>query len=74
MFNDKPKEGGGSGIRKPSVEIGGVTIEPAKFNMPSGSAYGLRATKRFYAKGGQVGYRKAADGCVQRGKTRGKMV
>ena len=26
------------------------------------------------AKGGMVGYRKAADGIAQRGKTRGKMV
>jgi hypothetical protein len=26
------------------------------------------------AKGGQTGYRKAADGCVTKGKTRGRMV
>ena len=26
------------------------------------------------AKGGQTGYRKAADGCAVKGKTRGKMV
>jgi hypothetical protein len=26
------------------------------------------------AKGGQTGYRKAADGCATKGKTRGKMV
>lgn len=26
------------------------------------------------AAGGQTGYRKAADGCATRGKTRGKMV
>ena len=25
------------------------------------------------AKGGMVGYRKSADGCAKRGKTRGKM-
>ena len=27
-----------------------------------------------YAKGGQNGYRRAADGCATKGKTRGKMV
>lgn len=27
-----------------------------------------------YAAGGQTGYRKAADGCAVKGKTRGKMV
>ena len=26
------------------------------------------------AQGGMIGYRKAADGCAKRGKTRGKMV
>ena len=26
------------------------------------------------SKGGKTGYRRAADGCVQRGKTRGKFV
>ena len=26
------------------------------------------------SKGGQTGYRKAADGCAVKGKTRGKMV
>jgi len=26
------------------------------------------------AKGGQTGYRKAADGCAKRGKTRGKFI
>ena len=69
MFNDKPKEGG-SGIQRPGVEIGGGRLEPAK--LPLG-AYGLRYTKKF-AKGGQTGYRKAADGCAVKGKTRGKMV
>lgn len=29
---------------------------------------------RTMAKGGMAGYRKVADGCAQRGKTRGRMV
>ena len=72
-YNDKPKEeSGGSGIKlpKPSIDIGGVKVEPAK--LPLG-AYGVRFTKQFKAKGGMVGYRKSADGCAKRGKTRGKM-
>jgi len=69
MFNDKP-EGGGSGIRRPGIDVAGGRLEPAK--LPLG-AYGIRYTKKF-AKGGQTGYRKAADGCAKRGKTRGKMV
>ena len=70
MFNDKP-EGGGSGIRKPSIEIAGGTLEPAR--LPLGKAVGVRFTKKF-SKGGQTGYRKVADGIATKGKTRGKMV
>ena len=75
MYNDKPKEGGGSEggspkIKLPSVEIAGGELKPAK--LPLG-AYGLRYTRKF-AAGGETGYRKVADGCAIKGKTRGKMV
>lgn len=71
MYNDKPKEGGEKPkINLPSVQIAGGELKPAK--LPLG-AYGLRYTRKF-AGGGQVGYRKAADGCATKGKTRGKMV
>ncbi len=71
MFNDKPKEGGG--IRKPAVEIAGGTIGPDVVRLPSGRVPVLRYTRKFSA-GGKAGYRKVADGCAKRGKTRGKMV
>jgi hypothetical protein len=72
MFNDKPKEGGG--IQRPGIEIGGGRLEADAFRGPDGKrAYGARFIKKF-AAGGQAGYRKVADGCAKRGKTRGKMV
>jgi hypothetical protein len=88
MFNkdgEKPKEGSGGGgggssggprINLPKVEIAGGEVQPQKVNMPSGPAYGFKFVKKFYAAGGKVssGYRKVADGCAKRGKTRGKMV
>lgn len=45
---DKPKEG--SGIRKPSIEIAGGTLEPARL---PGKAYGVRWTKKF-SEGGKA--------------------
>lgn len=74
MFN-KDKEGGG--IQAPGIQIAGGTLRPAIIRAGDGSrAYGARWTKTLKAKGGVVksGYRKAADGCAKRGKTRGKMV
>ena len=68
MFNSD--SGGSPKIKLPAVEVAGGELKPAK--LPLG-AYGLRYTRKF-AAGGQAGYRKAADGCVKRGKTRGKMV
>ena len=62
--------GGGGGLKKPSLEIAGGKLEPA--SLPFG-AKGVKWTKQF-AAGGQTGYRKAADGCAMKGKTRGKMV
>ena len=71
MFNDKP-EGGGGGIKKPSIETPLGTLEPA--SLPLG-AKGIRLTKKFWSKGGAVkSASKRADGCAIRGKTRGKMV
>ena len=46
-------------------------IEEAKRRRNMGTAYD-RATKQSFAQGGSVSSR--ADGCAQRGKTRGKMV
>ena len=47
----KEESGGGGGIKKPSVEIAGGTLEPAR--LPLGKAIGVRWTKKF-AKGGAV--------------------
>ena len=69
MFSDKPKV--------PGVEIAGGRLEPALIKSPDTGKRlpGVRFTKNFnLAKGGMTGYRKAADGCVTKGKTRGKMV
>lgn len=44
-------ENSGGGIKKPSVEIAGGTLEPAR--LPLGKAVGVRWTKKF-AKGGAV--------------------
>jgi hypothetical protein len=81
MFNkdgDKPKEEAPKiNLPRPGIEIAGGRLEADAFKGPDGKrAYGARFTKKFYAKGGKVssGYRKVADGCAQRGKTRGKMV
>lgn len=49
MFNDKPKEESG-GIKKPSIEIAGGTLEPARL---PGKAYGVRWTKKF-SEGGKA--------------------
>lgn len=70
MSSCKPKKlskGGDSGdspkIRKPSVEVAGGTLEPARFTTGSGSkAYGLRYTRKF-AEGGAVKGFKACAGC-----------
>ena len=73
MFDSGSGDGGGGDkpkIKLPSVEVAGGELKPAK--LPLG-AYGLRYTRKF-AAGGQTGYRKAADGCAKRGKTRGTMV
>ena len=69
MFNDKPQ------IPRPGIQIAGGRVEPDLIRNPDTGKRvpGIRFTKKF-AAGGQTGYRKAADGCVQRGKTRGKMV
>ncbi len=69
MFNDKPQ------IPRPGIGIAGGRIEPDLIKNPDTGKRvpGIRFTKKF-AKGGQTGYRKAADGCAVKGKTRGKMV
>ena len=69
MFDDKPK------IPRPGVEIAGGRLEPDLIKNPDTGKRvpGIRYTRKF-AKGGMTGYRKAADGCVTKGKTRGKMV
>ena len=69
MFNDKPQ------ISRPSVEIAGGRLEPDLIKNPDTGKRvpGIRYTRKF-AAGGQAGYRKVADGCAKRGKTRGKMV
>jgi hypothetical protein len=71
MFNDKPK----IDIPRPGITIGGGRIEPDLIRNPDTGKRvpGIRFTKKF-AAGGQTGYRKVADGCAKRGKTRGKMV
>ena len=71
-YNDKPKEeSGGPKIKlpKPEIETPYGTLALGRV----GKGAGITLTKKFYAKGGQVGYRKVADGCAKRGKTRGKM-
>lgn len=62
------------------IDFAGGTLSPAKV----GKGYGVKWTKQFsgggkvkqnaagYAKGGTAS--KRADGCAERGKTRGKMV
>ena len=45
----KEESGGDGKIKKPSVEIAGGTLEPAR--LPLGKAIGVRWTKKF-AKGG----------------------
>ena len=82
MFNDKPKEGGdsggggggGSGIKlpKPEIETPYGTFGVGRVQGKPGITF--KKTFRGLKAGGQVGYRKVADGCAQRGKTRGKMV
>jgi hypothetical protein len=69
MFNDKPQ------IPRPGIEIAGGRVEPDLIKNPDTGKRvpGIRFTKKF-AAGGQAGYRKVADGCAKRGKTRGKMV
>jgi len=69
MFNDKPQ------IPRPGIGIAGGRIEPDLIRNPDTGKRvpGIRFTKKF-SKGGQTGYRKAADGCATKGKTRGKMV
>ena len=70
MFNDKPKEeGGGSGIRlpKPEIETKYGTFGLGRVQGKPGITF-----KKTFAKGGLTGYRKAADGCAKRGKTRVK--
>lgn len=70
-FNDKPKEeSGGPKIKLPEMETPYGTLALGRV----GKGAGITLTKKFYAKGGMTGYRKVADGCAQRGKTRGKMV
>jgi len=64
-----------------SMDVAGGTLSPAKV----GKGYGVKWTKQFaeggdvkgkktekYAKGGSASQR--ADGCAQRGKTRGKII
>ena len=71
MFNDKPKEEGGGGIKlpKPEIETKYGTFGLGRVQGKPGITF-----KKTFSKGGQTGYRKAADGCVTKGKTRGKMV
>ena len=47
----------GGGIKKPSVEVGGGTLEPAR--LPLGKAVGVRWTKKFSA-GGKLDSKKTA--------------
>ena len=74
--------GGGVGNNAPLVEVNTTGNPPA----PAPNLFGtppeplrkggkVKAKAKKYASGGKVsGYRKAADGCATKGKTRGKMV
>lgn len=81
-YNEKPKEGGESSgpkidIPRPGIEIAGGRLEPDLIKNPDTGKRvpGIRFTKKFYAQGGKTKSASArADGCAQRGKTRGKMV
>ena len=60
-----PKKAKDSGMRTMPIDGGTIT-------MPKDEPYGL---ERPFKKGGSVGSAsKRADGCAQRGKTKGKMV
>ncbi len=78
-YNEKPKEGGEGpkiNIPRPGIEIAGGRIEPDLIKNPDTGKRvpGIRFTKKF-AEGGKTKSASArADGCAQRGKTRGKMV
>lgn len=75
MDYQKKEDGGESGgIRRPSIDIAGGTVEPKLLKMPSGRVPAITYTRKFAAGGKVKSASKRADGIAQRGKTRGKMV